>query len=113
MLPTRSIGNTTLSVTELGFGAAPLGNLYHIVSDNDARETANAAIDAGIHYFDTAPYYGFGLSERRVGDALRDHGRIVLSTKVGRLLRADSSVHGYAQRHGFCSPMPFKAEYDY
>ena len=113
LLPTRSIGNTALSVTELGFGAAPLGNLYHIVSDDDAGNTANAAIDAGIHYFDTAPYYGFGLSERRVGDALRGHDRIVLSTKVGRLLRADSSVHGYAQRHGFCSPMPFKAEYDY
>jgi D-threo-aldose 1-dehydrogenase len=113
LLPTRSIGNTSLSVSELGFGAASLGNLYHIVSDSDAGNTANAAIDAGINYFDTAPYYGFGLSERRVGDALRGHNGIVLSTKVGRLLRADSSVHGYAQRHGFCSPIPFKAEYDY
>jgi D-threo-aldose 1-dehydrogenase len=112
-LPTRRIGNTTLSVTELGFGAASLGNLYRIVSDNDARETIRAAIDAGIAYFDTAPYYGFGLSERRVGDALREHSGIVLSTKVGRLLKASAAVHGYAERHGFCSPMPFEPEFDY
>jgi D-threo-aldose 1-dehydrogenase len=97
----------------LGFGAASLGNLYHSVSDSDARDTANAAIEAGIAYFDTAPYYGFGLSERRVGDALRGHDGIVLSTKVGRLLKADSSVQGDAERHGFRSPMPFKPEYDY
>ena len=113
LLPTRRIGNTTLSVTELGFGAASLGNLYRIVSEADARETIRAAIEAGITCFDTAPYYGFGLSERRVGDALREHSGIVLSTKVGRLLKASPDVHGYAERHGFCSPMPFEPEFDY
>ncbi len=113
LLPTRSIGNTRLRVTELGFGAASLGNLYHSMSDSDARDTAVAAIEAGIAYFDTAPYYGFGLSERRVGDALRGHDGIVLSSKVGRLLKADSSVLGSAERHGFRSPMPFQPEYDY
>jgi D-threo-aldose 1-dehydrogenase len=113
LLPTRIIGDTKLTVTELGFGAAPLGNLYQTVSDGDARDTAIAAIAAGIAYFDTAPYYGFGLSERRVGDALRGHDGIVLSTKVGRLLKADSTVHGYAPRRGFCSPMPFEPEFDY
>jgi D-threo-aldose 1-dehydrogenase len=113
LLPTRFIGDTRLRVTELGFGAASLGNLYHSVSDGDARDTAIAAIDAGIAYFDTAPYYGFGLSERRVGDALRGHDGIVLSTKVGRLLIADSSVQGVAERHGFRSPMPFQPQYDY
>ena len=113
VLPTRRIGNTTLTVTELGFGAASLGNLYRIVSDTDARDTATAALDAGIAYFDTAPYYGLGLSERRVGDALRGQSEIVLSTKVGRLLKSSSSVHGYAPRHGFCSPMPFEPEFDY
>jgi D-threo-aldose 1-dehydrogenase len=112
-LPTRCIGKTTLSVTELGFGAASLGNLYRIVSDSDATETTGAAIEAGITYFDTAPYYGFGLSERRVGDALREHSGMVLSTKVGRLLKASPRVHGYAERHGFCSPMPFEPEFDY
>jgi D-threo-aldose 1-dehydrogenase len=113
LLPTRCIGKTRLSVSELGFGAASLGNLYRIVSDSDARETIRAAIEAGITYFDTAPYYGFGLSERRVGDALREHSGMVLSTKVGRLLKASPSVHGWAERHGFCSPMPFEAEFDY
>jgi D-threo-aldose 1-dehydrogenase len=113
LLPTRSIGMTTLNVTELGLGAAPLGNLYRPVSEGDARNTAIAAIEAGIAYFDTAPYYGFGLSERRVGDALRGHEGFVLSTKVGRLLKADARVRGYAERHGFCSPMPFEPEYDY
>ena len=73
LLPTRRIGNTTLAVTELGFGAASLGNLYRIVSDSDAKDTATAAIEAGIAYFDTAPYYGLGLSERRIGDVLRGH----------------------------------------
>jgi D-threo-aldose 1-dehydrogenase len=113
MLPTRQIGKTALTVTELGFGAASLGNLYHIVSDSDAMETAGAALETGITYFDTAPYYGFGLSERRMGDALRNHRGIVLSTKVGRLLKANSDVDGYAERHGFCSPMPFETQFDY
>ena len=113
MLPTRSIGNTTLSVTELGFGAAPLGNLYHIVSDDDAKDTLTAAIHAGIGYFDTAPYYGLGLSERRVGDALRGHVGAVLSTKVGRLLTANVNIHGCAERYGFLSPMPFEPAFDY
>jgi D-threo-aldose 1-dehydrogenase len=112
-LPTRAIGDTRLRVTELGFGAASLGNLYQSISDSDARDTAVAAIEAGIAYFDTAPYYGFGLSERRVGDALRSRDGFVLSTKVGRLLKADSSVQGNAERHGFRSPMPFQPEYDY
>jgi D-threo-aldose 1-dehydrogenase len=112
-LRTRSIGMTTLSVTELGLGAAPLGNLYRPMSDGDARNTVIAAIEAGITHFDTSPYYGFGLSERRIGDALRGHDGFVLSTKVGRLLKADAGVRGYAERHGFCSPMPFEPEYDY
>src|SRR5260370_8344632 len=113
VLPTRSSGKTALNVTELGFGAAPFGNLYRPVSDSDARDTAIAAIDAGIAYFDTAPYYGFGLSERRVGDALRGHDGIVLSSKVGRLLKADATLRGSAERHGFCSPLPSDAQFDY
>src|SRR5258708_11983104 len=113
VLPTRSIGKTALHVTELGFGAAPLGNLYRPVSDSNARDTAIAAIDAGIAYFDTAPYYGFGLSERRVGDALRGHDGIVLSSKVGRLLKSDATLPESTERPGFCSPLPFEAEFDY
>jgi D-threo-aldose 1-dehydrogenase len=113
LLPVRPIGKTTLTVTELGFGAAPLGNLYRPVNDSDARDTVIAAIEAGINYFDTAPYYGFGLSELRLGDVLRGHDGVVLSTKVGRLLKASSTARGHDPRHGFYSPMPFEPEFDY
>jgi D-threo-aldose 1-dehydrogenase len=112
-LPTRPVGRTKLSVPELGFGAAPLGNLYGAMSDDDARDTALAALRRGITYFDTAPYYGFGLSERRVGDAVRGHESVVVSTKVGRLLKPDSTIQGSGKRHGFYSPMPFQPVYDY
>jgi D-threo-aldose 1-dehydrogenase len=112
-LPRRTVGRTALSVTALGFGAAPLGNLYRPVSDAAARETLDAAIELGISYFDTAPYYGFGLSERRVGDALRGRGGVVLSTKVGRLLRPAPDVNTTSERHGFISPMPFEPVFDY
>ena len=78
----------TISFTELGFGAAPLGNLYRAVSDKDAQETLDAAWKAGIRYFDTAPLYGLGLSETRLNQFLRGKKRkdYVISTKVGRLL---------------------------
>jgi D-threo-aldose 1-dehydrogenase len=105
------LGSTGVAVTRLGFGAASLGNLYRPVDDATARATANAAWDAGLRYFDTAPYYGFGLSERRVGDVLRAHpDDYVLSTKVGRLIVPCGKAE---EKHGFCSPMPFAPVYDY
>jgi D-threo-aldose 1-dehydrogenase len=75
----------------LGLGCAPIGNLFTEVSEDDARATVDAAWDAGVRLFDTAPLYGHGLSERRVGDALarRPRDEFVLSTKVGRLLVPD------------------------
>ena len=82
------LGNGGLSFTELGLGAAPLGNLYRAIADAEARATLDAAWDAGIRVFDTAPLYGLGLSETRLNPFLRAHPRdsFVLSTKVGRLL---------------------------
>ncbi|MEN9895452.1 MAG: hypothetical protein RIR97_1304 [Pseudomonadota bacterium] len=82
------IGNGGLSFSELGFGTAPLGNLYRTVSDDEADATLQAAWDAGCRYFDTAPLYGVGLSETRLNRFLRGKNRddYVLSTKVGRLL---------------------------
>lgn len=70
----------------LGFGGAPIGNLYAEVSEDDARAAIEAAWGAGIRHFDTAPFYGYGLSERRLGRALAGHAGhgLVLSTKVGR-----------------------------
>jgi D-threo-aldose 1-dehydrogenase len=109
----RSLRTVQLELTELGFGAAAMGNLYAPVSDAAARETLDAAIGAGFGYFDTAPYYGFGLSERRVGDAVREDPGLVLSTKVGRLLEPDASPVEHAERHGFWSPMPFRPVFDY
>lgn len=77
----------------LGFGGAPVGNLYRSVSDADAHGAVAAAWDAGIRYFDTAPHYGLGLSERRLGAVLADKPRdeFLLSTKVGRLIRPASA----------------------
>ena len=77
-----------ISFTELGFGTAPLGNLYRATTDKDAQATLNAAWKAGVRYYDTAPLYGLGLSETRLNQFLRGKKRsdYVLSSKVGRLL---------------------------
>jgi D-threo-aldose 1-dehydrogenase len=84
------LNNGGIDFTELGFGTAPLGNLYRPISDELAHDTLQAAWDTGCRYFDTAPLYGLGLSEDRVGRFLRTRNRddYVISTKVGRLLKA-------------------------
>jgi len=111
--PLRPLGKTGLQVTELGFGTAPLGNLFRPLADGDARATLAAAQAAGFGYYDTAPFYGFGLSERRLGDALRGRD-VVLSTKVGRLLKPVAGpVDQNMPRHGYATPMPFEPVYDY
>ncbi len=84
----KSPSGATLSFTELGFGAAPLGNLYRAHTEAEAQSAFAAAWDAGVRYFDTAPLYGLGLSETRLNHFLRGKKRkdYVISTKVGRLL---------------------------
>lgn len=84
------LGTGGLSFTELGFGAAPLGNLYRAISDAKAEAILDQAWAGGVRHFDTAPLYGLGLSETRLNRFLRGKPRdsYVLSTKVGRLLRA-------------------------
>ena len=86
---TRRLGSTAVELTELGFGGASIGELFVRVSETAAQATLAAAWDAGVRYFDTAPWYGRGLSELRTGAGLRDHPRadFALSTKVGRWLR--------------------------
>jgi D-threo-aldose 1-dehydrogenase len=113
LLPSRPLGRTGISVTTLGLGLAPLGNLYRAVSEHEARDTLDTAFELGIRYFDTAPYYGFGLSERRAGDALRGKPEIVISTKAGRLLYPTADVDASIERYGFVSSMPFEPVYDY
>ncbi|MBO9707398.1 MAG: aldo/keto reductase [Caulobacter sp.] len=112
-IPKREIRRAGLPISVLGFGAASVGNLYRPVTDEDARATLLAAMDAGLTYVDTAPRYGHGLSERRVGDVLRGRDGVVLSTKVGRLLTPVPGLKGDGERHGFRSPMPFEQLYDY
>jgi D-threo-aldose 1-dehydrogenase len=82
------LGRVDLELSELGFGAASIGNLYAAVDDETAAAAVAAAWDGGVRYFDTAPHYGLGLSERRLGATLTDRPReeFVVSTKVGRLL---------------------------
>ena len=82
------LGSSGVEVTRLGFGAAPIGNLFTRVAEEEASSAVDAAWDAGVRFFDTAPLYGHGLSEQRLGAALRTHARddYVLATKVGRLL---------------------------
>ena len=84
----KAPSGATISFTELGFGSAPLGNLYRPYTDKEAQATFEAGWKAGIRYFDTAPLYGLGLSETRLNPFLRTKKRrdYVLSTKVGRLL---------------------------
>ncbi len=92
----RAVGHSSVRVSALGLGCAPLGNLYRAISDADAAAVVDAAWDAGVRYFDTAPHYGLGLAERRLGAALagRARGQFAVSTKVGRLLVADPSGSG-------------------
>jgi D-threo-aldose 1-dehydrogenase len=90
MLKRRRVGRTNLEVTELGLGGAPMGGFRATIADGEALALTDAAYRAGVRYFDTSPYYGYGRSELRMGAALRDKPRdsYVLSTKVGRILHA-------------------------
>src|SRR3989442_4031622 len=86
------LGRTKISVTRIGLGTAPLGGLFEAVDDATGVRVIERAWEAGIRFFDTAPLYGHGLAEIRVGKALRHKPRdeFTLATKVGRLLRADA-----------------------
>jgi D-threo-aldose 1-dehydrogenase len=97
-------------VTRLGFGGAPLGNLYSPVVEDEAQAAVHAAYAGHVRYFDTAPLYGHGMSEHRCGDALRRYPRdsFVLSSKVGRLLRP-----GREEADGYADALPFHVVYDY
>ena len=108
------LGNGGVTVTKLGFGTAPLGNLYRAISDKDAQDILTASWNAGVRYYDTAPLYGLGLSETRLNPLLRgkDRDSYVLSTKIGRILTATRPE----QRDGFGKwfDVPARREvYDY
>lgn len=109
----RALPRTGLELTVLGLGGAQIGGLYRPMAEGAAAAIIDTAWDAGIRYFDTAPFYGFTRSERRVGAALglRDRDAFVLSTKVGRLMRPDAGVGAFED--GYAEPMPFRPHYDY
>lgn len=100
----------------LAFGAASIGNLYRAVPDEQARAVVARAWDAGVRYFDTAPHYGFGLSEKRLGAALAelDPEQIaIISTKVGRRLDPRPDADLSAVRQAFVTPEPYESVFDY
>ncbi|WP_049576020.1 aldo/keto reductase [Nonomuraea sp. SBT364] len=100
-----------IDLPRLGFGAAPIGGLYESVTEEQARATVDAAWDSGVRLFDTAPHYGLGLSERRLGAALAGRTGYVLSTKVGRLLVP--SGRGGRDDEGFDVPAGYERRWDF
>ncbi|MFD5540586.1 aldo/keto reductase [Streptomyces sp. NPDC127079] len=110
----RKIAHTPVQVTELGFGASVIGNLYRVTDAHDASAALDVAWDAGIRYFDTAPHYGLGLSERRLGAALRDRPRdeYVVSSKAGRLLVRNEHPRGMDDQ-GFVVRDDLRRQWDF
>ncbi|NKB68244.1 MAG: aldo/keto reductase [Candidatus Latescibacteria bacterium] len=113
-MSTRKLGRTGVELTELSFGSAPLGNLFVEVGEEEAQQTLGAAWDAGMRYFDTSPFYGYGKSEHRVGHFLRqrDLSSYVLSTKVGRVFKASTDPANFDQDM-WLSGLPFEHVFDY
>jgi D-threo-aldose 1-dehydrogenase len=115
-MPTHPLGRSAVRVTELSFGGAAIGNLFTEVTDDDARAAVDAAWDGGIRTFDTAPHYGLGLSERRLGEALRrrPRGEYVVCTKVGRLLEPSQTpgAPGW-DTEGFAVPASHVRRFDF
>lgn len=111
-LPLRPLGRSGLEVTTLGFGGAPLGDLYANLDEAGAVETVETALASGINLIDTSPLYGHGLSEHRIGAALRRSGRkdVVISTKVGRV--AEPFV-GRGDGSGYRGGLPHGLRFDY
>src|SRR5687767_10454891 len=109
------LGRSGVTVTRLGLGCAPIGNLYHAVDDERAAATVDAAWAAGVRFFDTAPHYGLGLSERRLGAALRGRPRsaFTVCTKVGRLLEPDPGGAGRSDDDLFAVPADHRRVWDF
>ncbi len=113
-IATQKIGKSDAVVTRMGLGGAPLGDHFEIISEEQAQNVLQAAWDAGIRYFDTAPFYGYGKSEHRVGHFLRQQPRreFTISTKVGRVLKPTTNPDTFDP--GFwVGGLPFDLEFDY
>lgn len=110
----RRVGQTAMTVPTFGYGAAHLGELYSLVTEADAAATIDAAWDAGVRLFDTAPWYGLGLSEHRLGYGLRHRPRneYQLVTKVGRILERPFDPATFKSEM-WLGGLPFQHRYDY
>ncbi|MGC5033408.1 aldo/keto reductase [Micromonospora sp. DT229] len=112
----RRLGSTQVTVSRLGFGSSGIGNLYRAVDEETAHRTVEAAWQAGVRYFDTAPHYGLGLAERRLGAALAERPRAeyTVSTKVGRLLvSSPQTAHLRDEEGGFDVPADHVRQWDF
>ncbi|MFN8446506.1 MAG: aldo/keto reductase [Caldilineaceae bacterium] len=111
---TRTIGKTGAQVSELGLGCAPLGDLFEAISESQAQATLQGAWDAGVRFYDTSPFYGYGKSEHRLGTFLRQQPRndFMVSTKVGRVFRAARNWQNF-DRSTFVGGLPFEFAVDF
>jgi D-threo-aldose 1-dehydrogenase len=113
-LARRTVGRTGLEVSVLGFGGAGIGNLYRVLDETRASAAVTESYANGVRYFDTAPFYGFGLSELRIGGALKNAlPAPVISTKVGRSLVPAGPQDENVGREGYFSSRPFTPKFDY
>ena len=110
----RRVGDTALDLAVFGFGSAPIGELYGLVPEPDSQATLNAAWDAGVRFYDTAPWYGRGLSEHRIGAFLRTKPRneFQLTTKVGRTLWRPKDPANF-DRAPWTGGLNFEVKFDY
>lgn len=113
LLPQRTLGRSGLEVSAIGFGAAMIGDLYSPIEELDAIETICCALEKGVTLIDTSPLYGHGLSEHRIGAALRraPQAKVILSTKVGRVTDPFSPSNNAVT--GYSGGAPHAVNFDY
>jgi D-threo-aldose 1-dehydrogenase len=110
---TRKLPRRSVDVTLMGLGCAQMGNLYRVTPYEESKGAFEKAWESGIRYFDTAPFYGYTRSERRLGTMLTEHDRkdYTVSTKVGRVMVPDDTVG--PEEDAYVAPLPFRPNYDY
>ena len=110
----RRVGRTSLELPVMGLGTAPLGELYAAIPEAEARATLSGAWDAGVRYYDTAPWYGLGLAEHRTGGFVRTlpRGEFAISTKVGRTLHRPPDPRAF-DRGMWAGGLNFEVRFDY
>src|SRR5689334_10994137 len=109
-MDTKEVASTGLRITQLGMGCATLGDLWTEIPDRQAFDTIEACYDEGIRFFDTAPWYGMGKSELRLGFGIRDKTDAIVATKVGRVLHRGGTLDWASRWKG---GLPFDLRFDY